>query len=142
MAIAKLPGTSEIGDYMKKLIKGQVKKHLGRGAKLGYPTANIDIPADAQEGVFVGYTTIFPERSRRPSIIFIGAPEMFGDEEKRLEAHILDFEGDLYGQEIVVEIIHKLRDNRKFSTQEELVAQMKEDERQASEFFAKKREGC
>ena len=118
---------------MKKSIRGIVKKRKGLGRKLGYPTANIEVDADADEGVFVGYTRI--KNSTLPSIIFIGAPEMFGDKEKRLESHIFDFDGDLYGKEIEVEIIKKLRDNRKFESAEALVEQMKVDEKQARGYF-------
>lgn len=126
------------------IFKGVVKRHLGRGKQLGYPTANIEISADTEKGVFIGYTQIsknyhstdYGTFRKLPSIIFIGAPEMFGETDKRLETHILDFESDLYGQEIVVEIIHKLRDNRKFESEEALIAQMKVDEREARKFFS------
>ena len=135
---------------MVKSIRGIVKKHLGRGAKLGYPTANIEISADAEEGVFLGYTRIsLPplssppslregEKERGlPSLIFIGSPETFSEVDKRLEVHILDFAGDLYGEEIVVEIIHKLRENTKFESEEALIEQMKIDEREARKYFFK-----
>lgn len=117
------------------IFRGIVNKYSGRGRDLGYPTANIDVPADAEEGVFFGYTTILPERSRRPSLIFIGVPETFGGTTKRLETHILDFSGDLYGKEIELQILKKLRDNQKFESAEALIEQMKIDELAARKYF-------
>lgn len=135
---------------MKIRFKGTVKKQTGRGKKLGYPTANIEAPSDAEEGIFVGYTRALPpltsppslregEKERGlPSIIFIGAPEMFGETDKRLEAHILDFDGELYGQDIAVEIVRKLRENQKFESKSRLLQQMKQDEQHAREYFSRK----
>lgn len=141
------------------IFKGLVKKQTGRGRKLGYPTANIEVPADAEEGVFVGYTRIlspFPSPPpqgegkekeflplegggevgvKLPSIIFIGAPETFGETDKRLETYILDWEGDLYGRTIEVEIIKKLRENEKFESEAALTEQMKIDESKARRYF-------
>ncbi len=112
-----------------------VKKNFGRGAKLGFPTANIEIESTAPEGVFVGYTMIGSDSLKMPSLIFIGLPEMFGDTQKRLESYILDFHGDLYGKEISVEIVKKLREVEKFVSAKELVENMKIDELHASEYF-------
>jgi riboflavin kinase / FMN adenylyltransferase len=125
-------------------IKGVVRTHTGRGKKLGYPTANIDLNEDVSDGIYVGYTYLPPlhlplikgERVRGyQSIIFVGAPEMFGESERRLESYILDFSDDLYGQEIEVEIVKLLRPNSKFESEEALIEQMKLDEREAREYF-------
>ena len=144
-----------------KRISGVVEKNLGRGTKLGFPTANINVTEelDLEEGIFVGLTKIpnplnppyskgeenagqTPPLKLRggweglfPSIIFIGAVETFGENEKKLEVYILDFNRDIYGQEITVQLLEKIRDNEKFDSQEELVTQMKKDEHRAREFF-------
>lgn len=120
---------------MKLSFTGTVIKHLGRGRELGYPTANIPVAADAVEGTFVGLTEW--QGRKYKSIIFIGAPATFGEKDKRLETHLLDFSQVIYGEQIMVEILRKLRDNRKFSSKEELVAQMKRDEQAARDYFAK-----
>lgn len=116
-----------------KIYKGVVKKNKGLGKKLGYPTANLEVGKHAEEGIFVGRVKI--ENTKLPSVIFIGAPQTFGEKEKRLEAHILDFKGDLYGKEIEVEIVKKLRDNIKFNSAQELIEQIKKDELAAREHF-------
>jgi riboflavin kinase/FMN adenylyltransferase len=110
--------------------KGLVKKHLGRGKKLGFPTANIEAPKDCEDGLYVGWAV------QKPALIFIGANETFDEIERRAEVYILDFAGDLYDQEIEVEIIKKLRGVTKFDSAEDLIAQMREDERVARDFFA------
>lgn len=113
---------------------GTVKKHLGRGKELGFPTANIDVPKDCEDGIYVGIVHF----NTRPyySIVFVGAAETFEEYERKAEIYILDFTGDLYGQEIEVEIIQKLRENQKFDSPESLIKQMKQDEQVAREFFA------
>lgn len=117
-------------------IKGIVKKFRGNGRRLGYPTANIEIDKDAPEGLYFGYTHL--EENKLASIIFIGAPITLGVMSKRAESYILDFEDrDLYGQEIKIEIIKKLRDNHKFESVEKLIEQMKVDVQDAKDFFKK-----
>ncbi|MBI4049912.1 MAG: riboflavin kinase [Candidatus Doudnabacteria bacterium] len=111
--------------------KGLVEKSLGRGRKLGFPTANIALgDAVVEDGIYIGFA------NKMPALIFVGAAETFGERERRIEAHLLDFDGDLYGQEIEVELKQKIRESRKFETQEELVAQMKKDEQVARKYFS------
>lgn len=117
-------------------LAGTVKPFSGQGRKLGYPTANIECAPDTPEGTFVGYTTLM--NHDLPSIIFIGAPVTLGETYKRAESYILDLEDkDLYGQEILIEVIHKLRDNQKFKSVDELVKQIKLDETLARTWFLK-----
>lgn len=115
-------------------IFGIVQRHLGRGKKIGFPTANIQAPSGIEDAIYLAYTHIGPKKYH--SIVFVGAPPTFAETERRLEAHVLDFEGDLYGKAIGVEILKKLRDNRRFSSEAGLISQMKEDERLAREYFA------
>lgn len=116
-------------------LSGIVQKHLRRGTKLGYPTANIKVNMDSPDGIFVGYVTI--DTTRYPAIIFIGKALTFDEHDKKAEVYILDFDEDIYGKEIAVEVLEKIRDNIKFNNAEELIEQMQEDERQAREFFEK-----
>lgn len=119
-------------------IKGIVKKNFGRGKSLGFPTANIDLTIDVESGLYLGWVEINPSTSSRQklaSLIFVGANETFGETEKKVEVYILDFKEDLYGQEISVEIIKKMRDVIKFNSPEELIEQMKKDEKSAREYF-------
>lgn len=120
-------------EYPFELV-GKVTPYSGNGRKLGYPTANIACLTDSPEGVFVGYTNL--EGKKRPSVIFIGAPETFNETNKRAESYILDFpDRDLYGLEIKLTIVKKLRDNRKFGSKEELIVQMQADEELARRYF-------
>lgn len=112
---------------------GVVEQNLGRGKELGYPTANIFVKKDIPEGIFLGYA-VFGQR-RLPSLVFVGSPITFGELDRKGEVYILDFDEDIYGQNIKVECIHKIRDNMRFDTQEELVDKMNEDENKARAFF-------
>ncbi len=119
----------------KKYI-GVVQVGAARGRTLGFPTANIMIDSDAEEGLYVGYVLL--DGVRMPSLIFIGANITFGEHEKKAEIHILDFDQDLYGREITSEVSKKLRDNRKYTTAEALIEQMKIDLIDARTYFKNK----
>lgn len=113
---------------------GVVKRHKGNGRKFGYPTANIEVAADAEEGVFIGWTTL--DGQRLPSLVFVGTAETLGETNKRLESYILDFpDRDLYGETIEVELGKKLRDNKKFDSIDALIEQMHQDEKDAKSYF-------
>lgn len=104
--------------YKAKVIKG---KQLGR--KLGFPTANLELnEGDLPEyGIYAGY--VFFEGEKYKGAIFYGPV----DEKVVLEVHILDFDKDVYGQEIEVELTEKIREVRKFNSQEELKKQIATD---------------
>ena len=65
--------------------------------------------------------------SALPAAVSIGVRPTFDDGERVVEVHILDFGGDLYGSELAVEFVERLRDELRFDSVEELVAQMRED---------------
>lgn len=104
---------------------GRVEHHSGRGTQLGYPTANIALTADIPHGVYAGFVLIAEQRYQ--AAVFCGVAEMFGETEPQLEAYILDFSGDLTNVEITIELVSKIRDNQKFSSQAHLVEQIKAD---------------
>lgn len=114
---------------------GIVKHNLGRGRKLGYPTANIDVPATTPEGLFVGITK--HKDKVYQALIFIGPAVTFEETDKKAEIYILDFDEDIYGETLTTEILHKLRDNEKFTTVEALIEKMRNDEINARNFFNK-----
>lgn len=127
--------------------KGIVVPNKRNGTKFGYPTANIAFGDRSLDGLFVGYTKLLTTNDENvtsafvgrsmPSIIFIGAPETLDEKEHRLESHILDFPlMDLYGSEIEVEVLDRLRDNQKFESVEKLIEQMKIDEQNARSWFS------
>lgn len=123
-------------DQIPFTIGGFVKKNKGRGRKLGFPTANLEIPLDLPEGIFLGYTKY--KESKYPSLVFIGAPITFKELDKKAEIYILDYDETIYDEFIEIDIEKKLRDNIKFESKEELIKQMKKDERDARNYFKKK----
>ncbi len=137
------------------LLQGQVKRaqHLlgrpyylrgvviygdGRGEKLGFPTANI-VPTtlfSPKEGVYATQTEIYGESFF--SVTNIGKNPTFvigPSNELRIENHILDYHGDLYGKEIRITFVDFLRDEMKFSSKEELVEQIRRDLVRARQVF-------
>jgi len=106
---------------------GKVRRHKQRGKKLGFPTANINLNKDIPEGIYISKTKI--KGSVFPSLTFIGQAAV-------AEIYILDFDRNIYNKWISVELIKRIRDNEKFNTAEDLIAQMKRDEDIARKFFA------
>jgi riboflavin kinase/FMN adenylyltransferase len=102
-----------------------------RGVELGFPTANLDIsPQQAlpAEGVYVSQAHI--DGQTHPAVTNIGQRPTFGGGERLVEVYLLDYHGDLYGQELAIDIIERLRDEKKFDTPEQLKKQIAEDVKQ------------
>ena len=87
-----------------------------RGGTLGYPTANLSVDPTLlvpKYGIYAGSARADGEQSHRAAIS-IGTNPHYGGEERRIEPHLLDFEGDLYGRRLVVELWQRLRDEQVF----------------------------
>lgn len=100
-----------------------------RGGTLGYPTANLALdPAllVPSFGIYAGAARA-PDRRLYRAAISIGINPHYGGQERRIEPHLLDFAGDLYGQRLVVELWERLRDERAFASEADLVAQIARD---------------
>jgi riboflavin kinase / FMN adenylyltransferase len=111
-------------------------KQLGR--TLGYPTANLHVPGrtPALGGIFASWVHGVGDRPW-PSVSSLGTrPTVAGGQQPLLEAHLFDFDGDLYGRRIEVEFVAKLRDEVRFSDFPALVAQMDRDAAQARALLA------
>ena len=105
-------------------VEGIVVRGDGRGRELGFPTANLDMPKDLlipPDGVYAGWA------GDRRAAISIGTNPHFDGVERRVEAYLLDFDGDLYSRRLVVEIWSSLREQRRFDSLEELVAAIGDD---------------
>ena len=113
-------------------IGGHVLHGSRLGRKLGFPTANLrfDRKRPPLSGVFAARVHGVGE-SPWPSVASFGTRPTVGGHEMLLEAHLFDFEGDLYGRRIEVEFVAKLREEAKFDDLPALVAQMKLDAAQA-----------
>jgi riboflavin kinase/FMN adenylyltransferase len=118
-------------------LDGVVERGDQRGRELGFPTANLRtdtwaaVPAD---GVYAGRVWRLDEWGRTvpgeplgTAAISVGTNPTFEVRQRRVEAYVLDFEGDLYGQAIGVEFVERLRGMEKFDGVESLVAQMHAD---------------
>jgi riboflavin kinase/FMN adenylyltransferase len=118
-------------------LSGQVVKFKGDGRRLGYPTANIRTDTHLSEGVYFGFADL-ASFNARPSLIFIGVPTTLGEQEQRVEVHVLDIpDVDYYDQALSVRIEHFHRPNKRFENVEELVAAIRSDEDHARSWFAK-----
>jgi riboflavin kinase / FMN adenylyltransferase len=105
-------------------LEGTVVLGDQRGGTLGYPTANLSVPPDLlvpAYGIYAGSAL------GHNAAISIGVNPHYGGEERRIEPHLLDFKGDLYGRRLVVELWRRLRDERAFASEDELVAQITRD---------------
>ena len=117
-------------------ITGKVVKGEHIGTHLGYPTANLQvdnsykiIPSAGVYAVQVYLSPLTSHPSPLRGMMNIGTRPTFGEHTQTLEVHILNFEGDLYGQTITVAFIERLRDERRFESEEELKRQLEEDKR-------------
>lgn len=115
-------------------IWGKVRVHNQRGKKLGFPTANVNLKKSIPEGIYISKTKI--ENKIYPSLTFIGKAKTFNEKKFHAETYILDFEKNIYGKWISVELIKKIRNNKKFNSTDELIAQMKKDEIVARKYFS------
>lgn len=113
---------------------GKVRKHNKRGKKLGFPTANLNLHKSIPEGIYISKTKI--DNFWYKSATFIGMAKTFGEKRFHAETYILDFNQNLYGKWITVELLKKIRENKKFNSAEELIKQMREDEKIAREYFS------
>jgi riboflavin kinase / FMN adenylyltransferase len=105
-------------------VEGVVVAGDQRGGTLGFPTANLAVDADLlvpAYGIYAG--AALGQRAG----ISIGVNPHYGGTERRIEAFLLDFTGDLYGKRLRLEVWQRLRDERAFESEEELVAQIARD---------------
>jgi riboflavin kinase/FMN adenylyltransferase len=95
-----------------------------RGGTLGFPTANLSVSADVlvpEFGIYAGFAR------GHHAAVSIGVNPHYGGSERRIEPHLLDFEGDLYGERLIVELWQYLREERAFDSEAALVEQIGAD---------------
>jgi riboflavin kinase/FMN adenylyltransferase len=112
-------------------VRGVVQQGDQRGRELGYPTANVAVSDELQlpaDGIYAGWY-VRPDGTQLPAAVSLGRRPTFYESQpfSLLEAHVLDFSGDLYGQRLVVELWRRLRDERAFADEAELIAQIGRD---------------
>jgi riboflavin kinase/FMN adenylyltransferase len=107
-------------------VEGTVVGGDRRGAELGFPTANLAVPEHLlvpADGVYAGSAL------GHRAAVSIGTNPHFGGSERRVEAFLLDYDGDLYGRRLVVELWERLRDQAAFGSEADLVAAIDDDVR-------------
>ena len=95
-----------------------------RGGTLGFPTANLRLEPTLLVPTYGIYAGAVDDRR---AAVSIGVNPHYGGTERRIEAYLLDWEGDLYGDRLVVELWRRLRDERAFESEAELIAQIARD---------------
>jgi riboflavin kinase/FMN adenylyltransferase len=105
-------------------VEGVVVSGDARGGTLGFPTANLRTEPDVLVPAFGIYAGA---AGGHRAAVSIGVNPHYGGAERRIEAFLLDFEGDLYGSRLVVELWDRLRDERAFAGEAELIAQIDRD---------------
>jgi riboflavin kinase/FMN adenylyltransferase len=131
IAVGDLQAAERMG--VRPYLQGTVVRGDGRGHDLGFPTANLRfeyVPAMPPLGVYAGRVLLagVGAPAGHPALISIGTrPTFHEDGEVLAEVHLLDFEGDLYGTWLGVDLVARLRDERRFSDVNALVEQMRRD---------------
>lgn len=121
-------------DLVRKLlgrlysVSGLVVPGKGIGHKIGYATANLQLEDQAlpPHGVYAVQVRLAEQQFG--GILNMGSQPTFGANDFRVEAHLMDFDGDLYGQDVEILFVKKIRDERTFASLEELAKQIRKDE--------------
>ncbi len=108
-------------------VRGQVSQGSLRGREIGFPTANLThvVTVLPRDGVYAGIA--FHDGQEWAAAINLGPNPTFGEKRRKLEAHLLDFDGDLYNQTIEIEFVARLRDTLPFPDVESLKTQLQSD---------------
>lgn len=119
-------------------LRGPVVAGARRGVALGFPTANIAIGLDRALPAFGVYVSrAFVRENQYPSCTNIGVRPTFDAEARpTVESYIIDFQDKLYGEEVRIDLLHRLRDEMKFESADELVAQMRRDIADTRRYFS------
>ncbi len=122
--------SSLLGRYPS--LSGEVVMGAQRGRELGFPTANMQVRSEQAvpaDGVYAVFALLGAERF--PAVANIGVRPSFDNGLRTVETHILGFDQDIYGCDLVVEFVKKLRDERRFEDIDDLVAQIERDSQTA-----------
>ncbi|MCL7451652.1 MAG: bifunctional riboflavin kinase/FAD synthetase [Anaerolineae bacterium] len=118
--------TELLGRYPR--VSGQVVGGAARGRNLGFPTANLEVRPERAvpaNGVYAVYAVL--GRERYPAVANVGVRPSFDNGERTVETHIFDFDRDIYGCDLVVEFVARLRNERRFEDIGDLIAQIGKD---------------
>jgi len=120
-------------------ISGEVIRGAQIGRTIGFPTANVNPPpllVPVPDGIYASHARVDDETEQRFAMTYIGTRPALNTGERQIETHVLDFDGDLYGQILHTGFIRRLRPDSDFPSVEDLVAQLKVDEQDARRTLA------
>jgi riboflavin kinase / FMN adenylyltransferase len=124
-------------------VEGVVVRGDQRGRELGFPTANLDLPAHTAvpaDGVYAGWLVVDPraaDETRYPAAVSVGTNPTFSGTERRVEAYALDRDDlDLYGRHAAVEFVALVRGQERFDSVDALIARMADDVKRCRELLA------
>lgn len=120
-------------------LRGSVGTGARRGQSLGFPTANLDRPETLVpgDGVYAA-RTLLDDGSDWPAAVNIGPNPTFGENVRKVEAHLIGFEGNLFGRPLALDFVARLRDLQKFAGPEALVGQLRHDVAEARRLAAER----
>jgi riboflavin kinase/FMN adenylyltransferase len=108
-------------------MSGTVERGAERGRQLGFPTANLTDLANLVPGHGVYAAIVHVDGRRFSAAVNVGPNPTFGEASRKIEAHLLDFHGDLYGKMLDVDVLRRIRDVRRFASVDELKLQLARD---------------
>ncbi len=117
-------------------LEGPVVHGDARGASIGFPTANLHVPermAVPANGVYAAFATVGGATHR--AVVNIGVRPTFGNNARTVEAHLIGFESDIYGEEVALAFVARLREERRFESLDALVAQISRDRQRSLEIL-------
>ena len=120
-------------------VEGTVVHGKKVGRTIGFPTANLLPPADLvplADGIYASWAWLDGDVAPRPAVTYIGRRPTVNTGERAIETHLLDFDGDLYGRHLQVDLLEHLRPDENFPTLDALVAQMGTDRANAQRVHA------
>lgn len=115
-------------------ISGEVIPGARIGRQIGFPTANVMPPSGLvalPDGIYASYALLAGEPAPIPAVTYIGTRPALNSGERLIETHILDFDGDLYGQQLQTDFVQRLRPDATFDSVDALIAQLRKDEEHA-----------
>lgn len=115
--------------------EGEVIRGEGRGRRLHFPTANVRVDNETLPKIGVYVTETVAVACRHPSITNVGYRPTFGGGSLVVESHLLDFDGDLYGERVELRFLARIRDEMTFATASELGDQLGRDRAAAQSYF-------
>ena len=117
-----------------EVVHGQ---HLGRS--IGFPTANVAPPpglAPLADGIYAAWAWLPDDTAPRPAVAYVGNRPTVDGGERMVETHLLDFDGDLYGQTLATDLLERIRPDARFASLDDLIAQMRIDKAHARDVLA------